>query len=133
MMSIEEALKLLKEYGCIQLKIAQSPEKEEALRQAILLVNQGSESINLGICADNVEEGFKSLKIYLQVLGYPVPTNLPETSPEPGAVYIKYNTQRLAFYVDSYTGTYRGVLISCQSENEQLVGTYGHFPLNLFS
>ncbi len=39
-MSMEEALKLLKEYGCIQLKIAQSPEEEEALRQAILLVNQ---------------------------------------------------------------------------------------------
>jgi len=32
---MEEALKLLKEYGCIQLKIAQSPEEEEALRQAI--------------------------------------------------------------------------------------------------
>jgi len=55
-MSIEEALKLLKEYGCIKLKIAQSSEEEEALRQAILLVNQGSESINLGICADNNEE-----------------------------------------------------------------------------
>jgi len=35
-MSIEEALKLLKEYGCIKLKIAQSSEEEEALRQAIL-------------------------------------------------------------------------------------------------
>jgi len=103
-MSIEEALKLLKEYGCIKLKIAQSSEEEEALRQAILLVNQGSESINLGICADNNE-----------------------------AVYIKYNTQRQASYLDSYTGTYRGVLVSCQSENDQLVGTYGHFPLDLFS
>jgi hypothetical protein len=119
-MSIEEALKLLKEYGCIKLKIAQSSEEEEALRQAILLVNQGSESINLGICADNNEEGFKALKSYLQALGYPLPN-------------IKYNTQRQASYLDSYTGTYRGVLISCQSENDQLVGTYGHFPLDLFS
>jgi hypothetical protein len=126
-MSIEEALKLLKEYGCIQLKIAQSSEEEEALRQAILLVNQGSESINLGICADNNEEGFKALKSYLQ------PNTLPEDQPEPGAVYIKYSTQRQASYLDSYTGTYRGVLISCQSENDQLVGTYGHFPLDLFS
>ena len=132
-MSIEEALKLLKEYGCIQLKIAQSPEEEEALRQAILLVNQGSESINLGICADNNQEGFKTLKSYLQALGYPLPNILPEDQPEQGAVYIKYNTQRQASYLDSYTGTYRGVLISCQSENEELVGTYGHFPLDLFS
>jgi len=94
-MSIEEALKLLKEYGCIKLKIAQSSEEEEALRQAIL--------------------------------------TLPEDQPELGAVYIKYNTQRQASYLDSYTGTYRGVLVSCQSENDQLVGTYGHFPLDLFS
>jgi hypothetical protein len=132
-MSIEEALKLLKEYGCIELKIAQLPEEEAALRQAILLVNQGSESINLGICADNAEEGFVSLKSYLQALGYAAPTTLPETNLDQGAVYIKYNTQRLASYLDSYTGTYRGVLISCQSENDQLVGTYGHFPLDLFS
>jgi Domain of unknown function (DUF1824) len=132
-MSIEEALKLLKEYGCIQLKIAQSPEEEDALRQAILLVNQGSESINLGICADNIVLGLQALKSYLQVLGYPLPNTLPEDSPEQGAVYIKYNTQRQASYLDAYTGTYRGVLISCQSENDQLVGTYGHFPLDLFS
>ncbi|MFM8309329.1 MAG: DUF1824 family protein [Microcystis aeruginosa] len=114
-------------------KIAQSPEEEEALRQAILLVNQGSESINLGICADNDEEGFKALKSYLKALGYTLPNSLPEDQPELGAVYIKYNTQRQASYLDSYTGTYRGVLISCQSENDQLVGTYGHFPLDLFS
>jgi hypothetical protein len=132
-MSIEEALKLLKEYGCIQLKIAQSPEEEEALRQAILLVNQGSESINLGICADNTVSGLQALRSYLEVLGYPLPNTLPEDPPEQGAVYIKYNTQRQASYLDSYTGTYRGVLISCQSENDRLVGTYGHFPLDLFS
>jgi hypothetical protein len=132
-MSIEEALKLLKEYGCIQPKIARLPEEKDALRQAILLVNQGSESINLGICADNAEEGFTSLKSYLQALGYNLPVTLPENNLESGSVYIKYNTQRLASYLDSYTGTYRGVLISCQSENDQLVGTYGHFPLDLFS
>ncbi len=33
----------------------------------------------------------------------------PEDQPEPGAVYIKYSTQRQASYLDSYTGTYRGV------------------------
>ena len=132
-MSIEEALKLLKAYGCIQLIISQSPEEEIALRQDILLVNQGSKSIKLSICPYNNEEVFKALKIYLQPLGYPLPNSLPKYHPEPRAVYIKYNTQIQASYLYSYTGTYRGVLHSCQSENEQLVSIYGHLSLDFYS
>jgi hypothetical protein len=131
-MSIKEALKLLKEYGCIQPKIATSLEEKEELRQAILLVNHGSESINLGICADNVEDTLKTLTEYLQALGYSTKVD-PPGSPLQGGIYLKYNTLKQTYYLDSYTGTYRGVLISCQSENDTLVGTYGHFPLDLFS
>jgi len=53
-MSIEEALKLLKEYGCIKLKIAQSSEEEEALRQAILLILSQKTSQNWERCILNI-------------------------------------------------------------------------------
>ncbi|MEG3439414.1 DUF1824 family protein [Pannus brasiliensis CCIBt3594] len=132
-MSIEEALKLLKEYGCITPSIAPSPEQKETLRNAILLVNQGSEYINLGICADSVEEGLKALQQYLLALGYTAKIEPVESPAIEGAIYLKYSTKKQSYYVDSYTGTYRGVLISCQSEDDRLVGTYGHFPLDLFA
>jgi hypothetical protein len=132
-MSIEEALQLLKEYGCIQVKIAVLPEEKETLRQAILLVNQGSEYINLGICASHPEEALKALKEYLIALGYEAKIDPIATPSLEGSIYLKYNTKKQSYYTDSYTGTYRGVLISCQSENDQLVGTYGHFPLDLFA
>jgi hypothetical protein len=47
----------------------------------------------------------------------------------------KINTTKIqkdSFYIDAYTGSYRGVLVACQSDNEELQGTYGHFPLDLF-
>jgi hypothetical protein len=131
-MSIEEALQLLKEYGCLQTKIPILPEEKETLRQAILLVNQGSEYINLGICAGNIGEGLQAATEYLAGLGYTVKIDPSETPAIEGAVYLKYNTKKQSHYIDSYMGTYRGVLISCQSENDSLVGTYGHFPLDLF-
>lgn len=132
-MSIEEALKLLKEYGCISPPLAPSSEQKEALKNAILLVNEGSEYINLGICADRVEEGLKALREYLLALGYAVNIEPVEAPANEGGIYLKYSTKKQSYYVDSYTGTYRGVLISCQSEDDRLVGTYGHFPLDLFA
>ena len=39
----------------------------------------------------------------------------------------------MSYYLDDYIGKYRGVLVSCQSEDDKIVGTYGHFPLDLFS
>ncbi len=38
----------------------------------------------------------------------------------------------MSYYLDQYTGEYRGVLVSCQSEDDLIAGTYGHFPLDLF-
>ena len=39
----------------------------------------------------------------------------------------------MSYYSSEYTGEYRGVLVSYQSEDNLIAGTYGHFPLNLFS
>ncbi|MGL5033413.1 MAG: DUF1824 family protein, partial [Microcystaceae cyanobacterium] len=57
-----------------------------------------------------------------------------ETTPEiEGPVYLKFNTKKMSHYLDTYDGSYRGVLISCQMEDDNLTGTYGYFPLNLFA
>jgi hypothetical protein len=132
-LSVEEALKILKEYSCVQIKTVESEVDKEQLRQALLLVTSFSEYENLGICADNVQQGFAALSGYLKALGYETSLDLASIPESQDGVYIKFNTQKMSYYLDSYTGHYRGVLISCQSENDNLVGTYGHFPLNLFN
>lgn len=132
-MSLEEALKVLKTYSCIETNEIKSEIEKEKLRQALLLVTSLSDYENLGICADNSEQGFKALITYLKALGYRTSFNPTHNSSILSPVYIKFNTQKMSYYLDAYIGDYRGVLISCQSENDAIVGTYGHFPLNLFN
>ncbi|MDJ0594500.1 MAG: DUF1824 family protein [Pleurocapsa sp. MO_226.B13] len=48
-------------------------------------------------------------------------------------VYLKFSTQKMSYYSSEYTGEYRGVLVSIQSEDDLIAGTYGHFPLDLFA
>ena len=91
-----------------------------------------SEWENLGICADNSEMGFAILTNYLKALGYPVKFDRTKITASNRPVYIKYNTQKMSDHLDSYDGDYRGVLISCQSENQAIAGTYGYFPEDLF-
>jgi hypothetical protein len=131
-MNLETALKILREYSCIQTKVAESDSEKEQLRQAICSIASLSEYENLGICADNSQQGFAALSSYLKALGYEINLKLDNLPRQENPVYIKYNTQKQTHYLDSYAGTYRGVLISCQSEDDKIVGTYGHFPLNLF-
>ncbi len=131
-LTVDSALKLLKEYSCIQIKKVATETEKEQLRQALKLITSLSEYENIGICADTLEDGLTALYSYLNALGYGAP-KLKSLSPHQGSVYIKYNTHKQSYYVDSYTGTYRGVLISYQTENDKIVGTYGHFPLDLFN
>lgn len=131
-LTIEEALKLLKEYSYIQVQTVETETDLEQLRKALLLVTSLAEYETLGICADNVEQGFIALSNYLKALGYHISLERNQFPEKQGAVYIKFNSQKISYYIDSYTGSYRGVLISCQGENDTLVGTYGHFPLDLF-
>lgn len=131
-LTIQEAKKVLALYSCTQIKSVQTQEEKELLQQAILLVTEQSESENLGICAENAKKAITTLSIYLKALGYNfVPESLSSQEFE-GPVYLKFNTQRMSCFLDSYTGEYRGVLISCQAEDDEINGTYGYFPLDLF-
>ncbi|ACK70477.1 Domain of unknown function DUF1824 [Gloeothece citriformis PCC 7424] len=131
-LTVEEALKLLREYSCIQVKTVDTGVAKEKLRQALLLITSITDYENIGVCADNAQEGWAALSSYLKALGYNPEVEATADLYEQQPVYIKYNTQKQAHYLDAYSGSYRGVLISCQAEDDALVGTYGHFPLDLF-
>ncbi len=131
--TLAEARKILEEYSCIEIKTADSPEEKARLRSALLQITAEADWENLGVCAKNTEEGFTVLASYVKGLGY-IPNFDPKEIPEGNEpVYIKFNTQKLSYFQDSYTGDYRGVLVSCQSEEDSIAGTYGHLPLDLFS
>lgn len=132
-LTVEEAQKILENYSCIDTKSVDSEAEKNLLRQALLLFISKSDYQNLGICADSAAEGFLALESYLNALGYEAAINRADNTSFVGSVYIKFNTQRESYYLDSYTGKYRGVLVSCQSsQNESINGTYGHLPLDLF-
>lgn len=130
-LTVQEAQKLLKNYDCMSSKIADSASKKDLVRQAILLVTSNSDYQILGICAETAAQGTLDLESYLQALGYEETLNLPSID---GPVYIKFNPKTGLSYLDSYTGNYRGVLVSCQSAYEGGINEmYGHFPLDLFT
>ncbi|NET48697.1 MAG: DUF1824 family protein, partial [Merismopedia sp. SIO2A8] len=74
---------------------------------------------------------YEALTQYAQAMGDRFHHPCPEHN---GPVYIKFNTKTNFFHIDSYDGTYRGVLVSYQSAYEDGVNDlYGHFPLDLFA
>ncbi|AIE73461.1 DUF1824 family protein [Synechocystis sp. PCC 6714] len=140
-MDASPQLALLKDYSRLEIRIPQNEEERENLRQAIVWICGQSEAENFGICADDQASAENALGQYLRALGYGEAhrkADLCEIAMEPGKaiegpVYLKCNSQSLRFYLDSYDGNYRGVLISCQTEEDTLAGTYGYFPLDLFA
>lgn len=131
-LTVEEAQKILEAFSCVD-KAADLELDKALVRQALLLLASKSDYQNLGVCADSAAQGLLALETYLQALGYEVALNGAGNNSFVGSVYIKFNTQRKSYYLDSYTGKYRGVLVSCQSlEDEAINGTYGHLPLDLF-
>jgi len=131
-MTVEQALAILKSYSCLEVKLVQSEADKKELQTAIKRIVDLSEYENLGICADSLELAFESLSNYLKALGYENALDIASLSPQEKAVYLKFNTQKKSHYLDSYDGDYRGVLIACQSEDDNIAGTYGYFPLDLF-
>ncbi|MBP0016730.1 MAG: DUF1824 family protein [Cyanobacteria bacterium SBLK] len=132
-LALTDARQLLDSYSCIVPKIPTSETEARELRQALRLITARSESENLGVCADNSQQGYQSLADYLEALGYRVPFEITALESVDCPVYIKFNTAKMTHYLKTYEGEYRGVLISCQSEEEEINGTYGHFPLDLFA
>lgn len=132
-LTVEQAEKILKEYSCIDIKPVESDSEKALLRQALKLIADLADYLNFGICAETTEQGFVALQKYLNGLGYNVSLDTQKNPGISGSVYIKFNTNKQSFYLDSYTGNYRGVLVSCQSSvREDISGTYGHLPLDLF-
>ncbi len=127
------ALNILKSYSCSESKIPANQAEKEILRQSIIYIAGLSDSQNLGICADRLEQGLLTLREYLKALEYEPPENFKSEIDDYRGVYIKYNTSRMSYLIDAYLGEYRGVLISFQSIDEEIAGTYGYFPLDLFS
>lgn len=128
---VSEALKILRNYSRTPLKTDDLVKKKE-LQQALKLIVGLSESENFGVCADNAEQGIRALLSYLETFGYRANFDLTSIPDSNTPVYIKFNTRKMSHYFDSYTGPYRGVLVACQSEDDTIAGTYGHFPLGLF-
>lgn len=131
-LNILEARKVLEEYSCTETKTPDSPAEKQRLREALLRIVKESDWENLGVCADNTQQAITALTSYLKALGYSPNMDSSTLENEQQPVYIKFNTSKMSYFQDSYTGDYRGVLVSCQSEDDDIAGTYGHLPLNLF-
>ncbi len=131
-LTLDQALKILNSYDCVQVKDTEPVIELEELRNSLLLVTSLSSSINLGICADNSQQAFATVASYLIALGYQNNLEKDNLSQISEAVYLKFNTQNMSYYLNKYTQEYRGVLVSCQSEDDLIAGVYGHFPLDLF-
>ena len=129
-LTAEEAKKILNKFNCLDIAPILKPSEKVVVRNALILLTKLADYQILGICADTAEEGILAMKTYSLALGYEAPDNL--LTPE-GPVYIKLNGKNGLCYLDSYAGHHRGVLVSCQSYDEDGINEmYGHLPLDLF-
>ena len=131
-LTLDKALEVVKSYDCGKPTNTSSSIELEQLRNSLLLVTSLSSSQNLGICADDFQQGFAALTSYLEAFGYQSNLEQDKANQSLSPIYLKFSTQKMSYYSSKYTGEYRGVLVSYQSENDLIAGTYGHFPLDLF-
>ena len=106
--------------------------QQETVREGLLWLNENSEYQTIGICADNLAEAEAALKSYVAAISQPIQVDIPS---QDGAVFLKFNTLKNAWYIDGYSGDSRGVLVTyhtSEPEEDDVNGTYGPFPLNLF-
>lgn len=129
-LTIQAAQKLLKPFNCLESKSLNSEAEKALIREALLLLTKHSDYQILGICADTTTQCLLALTTYAGALGYQPNCNFASVE---GATYLKFNPNTGLCYLDSYTGAYRGVLVSFQSSEEgDINDMYGHFPLDLF-
>lgn len=129
-LDLERLRQQLNRYSCLAVPPPLAAEAAAEVRAALLVLNELSDYQTLGVCAETLAVGKAAADAYITALGTPVSLDLPERE---GPVYIKFNTLRGAWYLDSYGGGSRGVLITFHSgEVEAVNGTYGPFPLDLF-
>lgn len=122
----------LTEVSLIHAPTALSEAQKQTICEELLWLNEQSEYQTLGICADSLEAAEAALKGYVGVLSQPIQVDIP---PQAGAVFLKFNTLKNAWYLDGYSGDSRGVLVTyhtSEPELDDVNGTYGPFPLDLF-
>ncbi|MEB3230163.1 MAG: DUF1824 family protein [Leptolyngbyaceae bacterium] len=129
-LTVDQAHQLLKPFDCTNPNLSNTVDSA-TLQSAILVLVQHADYYILGVCADNISQGYTTLLQYGQAFGDRIEHPCPDHS---GPVYLKYNTRSGLFHVDRYTGSHRGILVSCQSAYDQGANDlYGHLPLNLFA
>lgn len=130
-LTIAQAQALLAEYSCTTPKVPADATETLALQNAVKRVAQQSDNQLFGVLADTLEAALHALAEYTQAIGVAMP-NPPSADCAP-PIYVKFNPQTGLCYAKSYDGSYRGVLISFQSDLvDGINATYGHLPLNLF-
>lgn len=132
-LTLDKALTLLKSYDCVKVTNTNPLVELEKIRSSLLLITSLSTSQNIGVCADNFQQGFAALTSYLEALGYQSNLERENMAHSSEPIYLKFSTQKMSYYSSKYTEHYRGVLIACQSEDDAISGVYGHFPLDLFN
>ncbi|PSN10435.1 DUF1824 domain-containing protein [filamentous cyanobacterium CCT1] len=122
----------LSQFSCLTTPPVLSDAEVAQVRADLNQFNDWSDYQTLGICASTLAEGKQALETFLMALGVAVSLNLPDRE---GAVYLKFNTLKGAWYLDDYSGLSRGVLITFHTsdpEVAEVAGTYGPFPFDLF-
>lgn len=123
----------LNQFSCLSTPPNLSPAEQDQVRQDLAIFNDLSDYQTLGICADSLAIAKAAMEAFLAALGVTVSLDLPDRN---GAVYLKFNTLKGAWYLDDYSGPSRGVLITFHTSEpdlQELAGTYGPFPFDLFS
>jgi hypothetical protein len=123
----------LARFSCLDVPPEMSATERSAVREALLQFSAAADYETLGVCADTLAAGKAAVEAYVAALNRPIQLDLDDRA---GAVYLKFNTLKGAWYLDDYPGTSRGVLVSFHAsdpETDIVNGTYGPFPLDLFN
>jgi hypothetical protein len=125
----ETVLSELKDLG-----VKASIEQRDRIQSALATLRPSSDYQIFGVCAADRAEGIRALESYAEYFGYfLIPGTTASLPQSEGSVYLKFNPRNQSCYIESYTGSSRGILVSFQSDfADGYNATHGHFPLNLF-
>ena len=122
----------LAQFSCLETPPVLSETEKVAIRDALRAFSEAADYETLGVCADTLAIAQAALESYIAALSRPIQLSLEARR---GAVYLKFNTLKGAWYLDDYVGASRGVLVSfhaSEPEVDLVNGTYGPFPFDLF-